>query len=397
VGMVDAFKWPDVVGWGMTDALSRYLTIENEDDLTRVVFGVLDVLGPTLFAEILDLPEEWTSEALRIEFHTRIDPRAHRIPDVVIRDGATTVIVEAKRGTTIDIEQLQDEHADLSQYGNERQRLLVVTGHESRPVALDDLDLDNVEWVGWRDIALRISNTDRSTLSHSQRRLLDLLQRKLEEEGYMPFAGFSEPLLEDLPDIWGLSNQYYADVARLYRALEGRLVEQGLQAKNVWRDGISQDFNRFPAELRYVSSHLWIAYAEPSTEITNKQHHYLFVAFCIENGETPLVRVGYSISPKGHPEVRETLVENVESIAEFLLETDRQLLYADRNFHVDDRITDESEMKSLLTAEETLLNLDRVQLATEYGPDSLINPELTELVANDLLDFHEFVQSDFDH
>ena len=381
----------------MTDGLARYLTIESEDDLTRVVFWMLDVLGPTLFAKILGIPEEWTSKDLQIAFHTRIDPRAHRIPDVVIRDVETTVIVEAKRGTTIDIKQLREEHADLNQYGNERQRLMVVTGHESRPAALDELNLDNIEWVGWRDIAIRISNTDRSALSHSQRQLLDLLQSKLEEEGYMPFAGFSEELLEELPEIWELSNRYYAHVARLYRALEGRLVEQGLQAKNVWRDGISQDFNRFPAELRYVSSHLWVAYAEPDTEITNKQHHYLFVAYCIEDGETPLVRVGYSISPKGHPEVRATLIENAEPIAEFLLETDRQLLYTDRNFHVDDRITDESEMKSLLTAEDTLLNLDRVQLATEYGPDSLVNPELTELVADDLLDFHEFVQSNFDY
>ncbi|MFP8890685.1 hypothetical protein ACLI4U_13060 [Natrialbaceae archaeon A-CW2] len=160
----------------MTDGLARYLTIESEDDLTRVVFGMLDVLGPTLFAKILGIPEEWTSKDLQIEFHTRIDPRAHRIPDVVIRDGETTVIFEAKRGTTIDIEQLREEHADLNQYGNERQRLMVVTGHESRPAALDELNLDNIEWVGWRDIALRISNTDRSALSHSQRQLLDLLQ-----------------------------------------------------------------------------------------------------------------------------------------------------------------------------------------------------------------------------
>ncbi|MFC7216051.1 hypothetical protein ACFQO4_18435 [Saliphagus sp. GCM10025334] len=381
----------------MTDALARYLTIESEDDLTRVVFGVLDVLGPTLLAEILGLPEEWASTELQIKFHTRIDPRAHRIPDVVIRDGATTVIIEAKRGTTIDIEQLREEHADLDQYGNERQQLMVVTGHESKPTAVDELDLDNVEWIGWRDIALRTSNTDRSTLSHSQRRLLDLLQRKLEEEGYMPFAGFSEELLEELPDIWELSTQYYAHVARLYRALEGKLVEQGLQAKNVWRDGISQDFNRFPAELRFVSSHLWVAYGEPGTEITNKEHHYLFVAFCVEDGETPLIRVGYSVSPKGHPEVRAALIENAGTITEFLLENDRQLLYTDRNFHVDDRIVDGSEMKSLLTADDTLSNLNRVQLATEYGRGRLVNPNLTELVADDLLDFHEFVHSNFDH
>ncbi|MFP8957680.1 hypothetical protein ACLI4Y_13215 [Natrialbaceae archaeon A-CW3] len=381
----------------MTDALARYLTIESEDDLTRVVFGVLNVLGPSLFAEILGLPEEWASGDLQIEFHTRIDPRANRIPDVVIGDGATTVIVEAKRGTAIDIEQLREEYADLDRYGNEQQRLIVVTGHESKPAAVDELDLDNVEWVGWRDIAIRTSNTDRSALSHSQRQLLDLLQSKLEEEGYMPFAGFSEDLLEELPSIWELSNRYYAHVARLYRALEGRLVEQGLQAKNVWRDGISQDFNRFPAELRFVSSNLWVAYGESGAEIKNKQHHYLFVAFCVEDGETPLVRVGYSVSPKGHPEVRETLIENAGTITEFLLETDRQLLYTDRNFHVDDRLTDESEMKSLLTAEDTLSNLDRVQLATEYGPDRLVNPNLTELVADDLLNFHEFVQSNFDH
>lgn len=39
----------------MTDALARYLTIEGEDDLTRIVFGVLEVLGPTVPTEVLGL------------------------------------------------------------------------------------------------------------------------------------------------------------------------------------------------------------------------------------------------------------------------------------------------------------------------------------------------------
>ncbi|QCS44666.1 hypothetical protein [Natrinema versiforme] len=82
----------------MTDALARYLDIESEDNLTRIVFGFLELLGSTVLTEVLELSEGELSNEFYVEFHTRIDPRAERIPDVLIADADTTVMIEAKRG-----------------------------------------------------------------------------------------------------------------------------------------------------------------------------------------------------------------------------------------------------------------------------------------------------------
>lgn len=374
----------------MTSALARYLDIESEDDLTRIVFGFLDLLGSGVLTEVLKLPDGELSNEYRVEFHTRIDPRAERIPDVLIGDANTTVMIEAKRGTDFDPEQLQDEHADLCQFGNEQKRLLLVTGHESRPSQLDEIDLEYVEWLSWRDIALRVSRCDRSALSETQLRLIDLLRAKLEEEGYVPFTGFSEQLLQEFSQIRKLSERYYENIARFHRDIEGKLGDQGLQAKNMWRDGVSQDFNRFPADLRFVSSRLWIAYGEPDFAINNKHQHYLYVAFCVETEETPIVRVGYSLSPKQNSSTREILIDNADVIVQFVTETGSQLLQTDRNFHIIEQFSDESEMNSKLNSADELSYVDRLQIVMEYESTRLTDPKLTELVVNDLVELHEF-------
>ena len=374
----------------MTNALTRYLDIESEDDLTRIVFGFLDLLGPRVLTEVLELPDGELSNEFRVEFHTRIDPRAERIPDVLIADADTTIMIEAKRGTDFDPDQLREEHDDLCRFGNERKRLLLVTGHESRPSQLDDVDFEYVEWLSWRDIALRVSRCDRSALSETQIRLIELLRSKLKEEGYVPFTGFSEQLLQDFSQIRRLSERYYKNIARFHRDIEGRLGDHGLQAKNMWRDGVSQDFNRFPAELRFVSSRLWIAYGEPDFAINNKHQHYLFVAFCVETDEMPIVRVGYSLSPKQNSATREALIDNADEIIRFVSETDSQLLQTDRNFHVIEQFSDESEMNSKLNSADALSYIDRLQIVTEYESTRLTDPKLTEHVAEDLITLHEF-------
>lgn len=374
----------------MTNALARYLDIESEDDLTRIVFGFLDLLGSTALTEILKLPDGELSNEFRVEFHTRIDPRAERIPDVLIADADTTVMVEAKRGTDFDADQLRDEHEDLRRFGNKGKRLLLVTGHESRPSQLDEIDLEHVKWLSWRDIALRVSRCDRSALSETQIRLIDLLRTKLEEEGYVPFTGFSEQLLQEFSEIRRLSERYYENIARFHRDIEGKIGDRGLQAKNMWRDGVSQDFNRFPADLRFVSSRLWIAYGEPDFAINNKHQHYLFVAFCVETEETPIVRVGYSLSPKQSTSNREDLVDNADEIVQFVTETDSQLLQTDRNFHMIEQFSDESEMNSVLNSADALGYIDRLQIITEYESTRLTDPKLTEEVANDLIALHDF-------
>ncbi|GAB3026850.1 hypothetical protein GCM10025298_13840 [Natronobiforma cellulositropha] len=63
----------------MTDALARYLTVESEDDLTRIVFGVLELL-----AGILELPEGVFSTGCDVDFYIRIDSRTSQAPDTLI-------------------------------------------------------------------------------------------------------------------------------------------------------------------------------------------------------------------------------------------------------------------------------------------------------------------------
>ena len=378
---------------GMSDALARYLDIESEDDLTRIVFGVLELVGPPVIADVLGIDADAISDGVRVRFHERIDQRAERVPDVLIENSAVTVMIEAKRGTDVDVEQLRDEHDDLQRYGRGEKRLILVTGHESSPSRLEEVDLEHVEWLGWRDVALRISRCDRSELSDTQTRLIDLLRTKLEGEGYMPFTGFSEQLLDDLPKMWQLSERYRGHIARFHRDLEGRIGDLGLQAKNMWRDGVSQNFSRFPAELQLVPSHLWIAYGEAGSAINNKDDHDLFVAFCIESGESPVLRVGYSLSPKRNALDREVLIENAEEIVAFATDTESTVLCTDRNFDVVDRYDDEAETTSMLKGENALSYIDRVQIVREYGSKRFADPELTRVVADDLVELHEFVAS----
>lgn len=375
----------------MSDALEQYLTVENEDDLTRIVFGLLDLLGSSVLADVLELPPGTLSDEVTVEFHQRIDPRAERIPDVVIKDADTTVLLEAKRGTSVDPDQLRGEHKDLQRYGNERKHLLLVSSHESSPGKLDDLDLKYLDWISWGDIALRITKVDHSELTEGQMQLIDLLQTTLEAEGYLPFTGFSEQFLDDIPEVWDIFEEYRKQITRFHREIEGLLADRGLQAKNMWRNGISQDFNRFPTELPFAATHVWIAYGNPNFAINNKDQHYLFVAFCIEHAETPLVRVGYSLSPKQSPEARTVLIDNADAIVDFVANTESQLLHTDRNFHIIERFDDAEEMTAMLNASDALKDVDRVQIAREYGEEHLVQDAVTTLVANELVELHEFV------
>ena len=224
----------------MGDALARYFVIENEDDLTRIVFGILELLGPSVLAAVLDIPSQTFSDDVTVEFHERIHPRADRVPDVLITDSDVTVMIEAKRGTDFNPNQLRDEHEDLRQFGNEQKRLVLISGHESSPARLEEVEVEFLDWLGWEDIVLQISRFDGSELSETQHRLIALLNTILEEEGYLPFTGFSERLFEEFPAARDLLEHYRKQLARFHRAIEAQLADSGLQAKSMWRDGISQ-------------------------------------------------------------------------------------------------------------------------------------------------------------
>jgi len=370
----------------MGDPLKRYLTIENEDDLTRVVFGILELLGPTVLTDVLDLPDQLSDECT-VQCHERIDPRAKRIPDVVITDTDATILVEIKRGASLDLSQLTDEHDDLQQFGRGEKRLLFISGHESNPLEEDERGLEQLEWKSWEAIARRLANYEQATLPNTQSKLIALLRKTLEEEGYSPFAGFSQPVLEELPSVLEMLGDYRNQIARFHRKVEGLLADDGLQAKNMWRNGISQDFNQFPNTLQFTSTHLWIAYAEPDIPIRNKGQHYLFAAFCIER---PMIRVGYSLSPKRSQENRTALIENADAIVDFVAATNGSLLQTGRNFRIQERFDDKNEMTRLLNDTDTLGGLDRVQIAKEYGPKRLQQETVTNLVADTLIEFHEF-------
>lgn len=374
----------------MGDALEQYLIIENEDDLTSIVFGILELVDVSVLTDVLEIPQETLSDEFTIEFQQRIDPRAERVPDVLISDATTSVVIEAKRGTNFDMNQLREEHEDLQQYGSEEKELIAISGHESEPSRINDLDLSYLEWHGWGEIAHRIARCDRSELTDTQRQLLNLLEKTLEKEGYMPFVGFSNTLLEELPTVWSVSEDYHREIAQFHRYMEGLLGEDDLQAKNMWRNGISQDFNRFPTGLQFTSSHVWIAYGEPDFSIGKKGQHYLFVAFCIEEGKIPILRVGYSLSPKRSDDNLTDIVDNASDIVDFVRKNNLHLLHTERTFHVVERFDEEEEMTALLNSTDALGEIDRLQIAEEYSTETLTREAVTTKVANDLVRLHEF-------
>lgn len=376
----------------MSDPLVDYLTIDSEDDLTRVVFGIVELVGDKLLDAILAKADISLDGQVRYSFHTKIDPSANRTPDVILKSDGEAVMVEVKRGRSVNVDQLREEREDVRTHGGKEGELVLITGHDERPPELEAEELQDVRWIGWRDVTVAISAIETESFNPTQRRLVQMLRSKLEEEGYVPFTGIDASLLEDVAETRPTLRQYYSQINTFNRDLAGRVDTQGLQAKNLWRDGISQDFHRFPADWRFITDHLWIAYGPPDREIKSKHGRYPFVAFCWPGESVPSVRVGYSFSPGYQGADRTFLAEHAQEIASFIDSSEYLVVRTSWGFAKREAFVDADELQPILSEEETIGGFDRIQLVAEYGTDRLTKAAVTDAVADNLVEVNHFVE-----
>lgn len=375
----------------MTHPLADYLEIEGEDDLTKMVFGILELIDDDLIRGILDEAEIEIEGTIAYAYHTKIDPGARRTPDVLIELEDGIVMVEVKRGRSLNPEQLLEQSDDLDQFADGNAELLLVSGHDERPAELDRDPLTHVRWMGWRDIAIRVSAFEMQGLDATQRELLRMLQDKFESEGYVPFTGIDATVLAALENVTPTLEDFYNEINMFLRDVERRVDDRGLQAKNLWRNGISQDFHVFPSARRFITDHLWIAFGTHGTEIPAKHGSYYFFAFAWPEGSSPTIRVGYSLSPGRSGPDRKWLVTHASEIAAFVDESSFSLHRASWQFRTREAFVDAAEVTPLLSDQETLQAFERIQIATEYGVDQLADPYVTDEVAHDLARIYERV------
>ena len=197
-------------------------------------------------------------------------------------------------------------------------------------------------------------------------------------------------LMDKVANSWEDRRTYYNQINMFARDVQGRIGVNGIRPKNFWRDGISQDFHRFPSSWRFITDHLWFAYGRRGEEIRSKRGRYAFLAFCASEGNSPTVRVGYSFSPGDSPDDRYLLVDHADQIIGCIEGTGYTMIRAGWGFREQEAFTSE-ELQAVLTDEEILSGFDRLQLVSKYQTEALTDPYVTDHVAGELLENHEFV------
>jgi len=117
-----------------------FVTINNEDDLTKAVFGCLELMSPAALDAIFAAEKfDFTFTSFpEFTFHEQVDERE---PDVILEDNQElTIMVEAKAGAPTDPIQLADEYRELTkEWQTGTQRLLHVTETRLRPGRIDQV------------------------------------------------------------------------------------------------------------------------------------------------------------------------------------------------------------------------------------------------------------------
>lgn len=372
----------------MPNVLNDFLDIDEEDDLTKAVFGSLELAGSDVLNYVFESHSFEFDDSMKFRYHDRIHDDATRWPDVIIENERISIIVEAKRGPEYSSNQLIEENEDLEIYGSDEKHLLLITGHTAEPSDLDDLDIEQLEWIGWRDVALSLHNLDQDSLHPAQQKIIKLLIDLLKEEGYVPFDGFQSELLDRLEEPWDILKEYYNQVNTFRRDVEGLIRDEDLVAKNLYRDGTSQSLNRFPIDWEFLTDHLWVVYGEPEFEVNNKGQHYLFTCF---NTKTGNLRVGFSIRPEHSDEENfELIQDHADKIVQFVQNNDAKVFKASWNFTNNGEFVEEDALNAFLKNEDNLKDAVRVQIGYDYTGDLLHDKRLSEEVAEKLIRIHEF-------
>jgi len=320
----------------------EFVDIEIEDDLTKAVFGCLQLLGKDALNEVFSDPIYDFSFAStpKFTFHETVDKRE---PDVVIEDlPGLTLMVEAKKGAPTDPKQLSDEFDDLTkEWDSDKLRLLHITEDRIRPANLEEksgIPAENLLWTSWRKLAASLLGIDRSSLHTTDKRVIGMLIGILEKQGYTPFGGFtimdkSQTLEKQLNQAYEVRKQYYKDINSFRKDVESYLPE-GVSYWKFFRRGVSGGLSSgqksFPTRTwQYLPRNLWFAYTpeEGTLGAATRDYHenYLMIDF---NSKTGDIRAGYSVTTA--PEkvtndvYRRVLHEQRETVLNLIEETDLQ-------------------------------------------------------------------------
>lgn len=377
----------------MSEAILSFLNVDEEDDLTKAVFGGLELLGAPILERILKGISIGANPQFR--YHERLESSSERIPDTIIETDESVIVIEAKRGTSFSQTQLEEEYQDLVDYTTKTPYLVLVTAHTARPVGLDDANIptDDLYWIGWRNIALTLASLEEPELANqTQRAVAEVVIEVLREEGYVPFQGFESvldadwSLVDELESTWEILSGFYNQLNTFRRDIDGQVADQGLRIKDIYRDGRSESLSAFPTDYRFIMDHLWFVYGEPEFEVSGKGGDYHLICFNTTTGE---LRVGYSIRPRNEQH-QDVLSEHVDEICDFVESNNAKVFRASWNNSLHEELTDEQSIRDSLTDDEWLDDANRVQVGYQHGSDELSNPDLSSKVADELIEVHDF-------
>ncbi|WP_435345065.1 hypothetical protein [Haloarchaeobius sp. HRN-SO-5] len=323
--------------YGIAD---EFVEINIENELTKAVFGCLQLLGRDALNEVFSAPRfDFTfASAPDFTFHETVDKRE---PDVVVEDTPNlTLMVEAKMGAPTDYNQLSDEFDDLTQeWDSDKLRLLHITEERLRPTNLEsrtEIPPKNLIWTSWRNLATSLLDIDKSNLTTADQRVVEMLVQILEKQGYRPFRGFNimaddQTLTDQLNQAYQVREQYYKDINSFRKDVESHLPEEVSYWK-FFRRGVSGGMGagrkNFPtSSWQYLPRNLWFGYTPeegPLGSASSDYHeNYLILDFNSRSGD---IRAGYSVTTSPdkvkNDIYRKVLHERRETVLDLIHETE---------------------------------------------------------------------------
>ncbi|MCT9096974.1 hypothetical protein [Haloarchaeobius sp. HME9146] len=410
------------------ELVNEFIDVSKEDDLTKAVFGSLELLSTEALNEIFKQAALGVSVQSEPEFtfHETVNRRE---PDVIIEDGQNlTVMVEAKLDDHTRPNQLSDEYDDLIEgWSSESLRLWHVTDDSQPPRNIIDrtgIPPDDFLWCSWRDLASALLNVDSEAVNKTDQSVMAMLIQIFEDNGFAPFGGFalmkdSQSLSGQLEQAYQVRKQYYSEINSFRKDVESYLTEE----VRFWRffrrgvsGGIASGQKTFPTKSwENMPRNLWFSYIPrgdtPGRATRQSHENYLILDF---NSRTGTIRAGYMMTTatgKVKDDVfRKILHEQRDLVLEIIREN--QLQPYTTSYSLGDRLGPDDDLEPFL---EQLgdssyddsewgrrLLLTRTwsadELPTKDEGDELFEPaEVTKEVAGALNDIYQLTYYDYDH
>ncbi|UHQ98152.1 PD-(D/E)XK nuclease family protein (plasmid) [Natrinema zhouii] len=376
----------------MSQGLSELISIEEENDLTRTIIGVLELLGPDALNEIFTVCH--FEEHPEVRYDQEIQKGSRRRIDAILEDGNQVLAIESKLGATYNSSQLEDEFQDLTEYADKSHHLYLITGHTTTPAGLNSLNIpeDNLSWIGWEKIAEILAEFSKTGISSTQNAIAEFATNKLHTEGFKPFDGFhsvlnqEKTLTKELNEANQVLAGYLEQVNTFRRKLDGLLADDGLQSRELYRDGTSSSLNRFPKKWGYVPRHIWIVYADQSSEVGGRSGSYLSVNF---DSKDHKIISGYQMSISRDEKLYNRVQDNRKEIKKQASEYGANLYQLSYYGYLGDAVTDQDQIESRLEDDEWLKEERWVVIGFDHTLGETVDTSTVEEVASKLLKTQE--------